>query len=140
MRGLPYVGALLAVRREIFTAIGGFDAAWDGTEEYDLALRLAERAGAHGFGHLADLLYHRLTISGRSRRPAEAICADMTKIVQSHLDRQGIAATAEQGVPAHTCKVHYHHEGPEPETIFMVPVDHWSDGTSAMHDSASHQN
>jgi hypothetical protein len=21
------------------------------------------------------------------------------------------------------------HEGPEPETIFMVPVDHWSDGT-----------
>jgi hypothetical protein len=33
-----------------------------------------------------------------------------------------------------------HHEGPEPETIFMVPVDHWSDGTSAMHDdSAAHQ-
>jgi len=32
-----------------------------------------------------------------------------------------------------------HHEGPEPETIFMVPVDHWSDGTSAVHnDSASH--
>ncbi len=33
-----------------------------------------------------------------------------------------------------------HHEGPEPETIFMVPVDHWSDGTSAMsHDPATHQ-
>ncbi len=27
-----------------------------------------------------------------------------------------------------------HHEpGPEPETIFMVPVDHWSDGTPAVH-------
>lgn len=27
-----------------------------------------------------------------------------------------------------------HHEfGPEPETIFMVPVDHWSDGTPALH-------
>jgi hypothetical protein len=26
-----------------------------------------------------------------------------------------------------------HHQGPEPETIFMVPVDHWSDGTSAEH-------
>ncbi len=24
-----------------------------------------------------------------------------------------------------------HHEWPEPETIFMVPVDHWSDGTPA---------
>jgi hypothetical protein len=33
-----------------------------------------------------------------------------------------------------------HTQGPEPETVFMVPVDHWSDGTSAMHDgSASHQ-
>jgi hypothetical protein len=32
-----------------------------------------------------------------------------------------------------------HHEGPEPETIFMVPVGHWSDGTPAMHDDpASH--
>jgi hypothetical protein len=26
-----------------------------------------------------------------------------------------------------------HHEGPEPESIFMVPVGHWSDGTPADH-------
>ena len=33
-----------------------------------------------------------------------------------------------------------HHQGPEPETIFMVPVDHWSDGSPAMTgDSTSHQ-
>lgn len=33
-----------------------------------------------------------------------------------------------------------HHEWPEPQTIFMVPVDDWSDGTSAKSDdSASHQ-
>jgi len=33
-----------------------------------------------------------------------------------------------------------HAEGPEPETIFLVPVEHWSDGTPVMHDdSASHQ-
>jgi hypothetical protein len=24
-----------------------------------------------------------------------------------------------------------HTQGPEPETIFMVPLDHWSDGTPA---------
>jgi hypothetical protein len=27
----------------------------------------------------------------------------------------------------------HHDMGPEPETIFMVPVDHWSDGTPAGH-------
>jgi hypothetical protein len=31
-----------------------------------------------------------------------------------------------------------HTQGPEPEAIFMVPVDHWSDGSSA-EDSATHQ-
>ena len=112
----------LAVRREVFAAIGGFDPAWDGTEEYDLALRLAERAGAEGFGHVADVLYHRLTLSGRSRRPIEAICADMTRIVQAHLDRLGIAATAEQGVPAHTCRVRYRHDGPDPLVSIIVPT------------------
>ena len=122
IRSLPYVGALLAVRRGVFAAMGGFDAAWDGTEEYDLALRLAERLGAPGFGHVADVLYHRLTVSGRSRRPVEAICADMTKIVQAHLDRQGIAAIAEQGVPAHTCRVRYRHDGPDPLVSIIVPT------------------
>ena len=77
--------------------IGGFDPRWDGTEEYDLALRLAERLGAAGFGHVADMLYHRLTISGRTRRPVEAICADMPKIVQAHLDRLGIAGDGRAG-------------------------------------------
>jgi len=33
-----------------------------------------------------------------------------------------------------------HRQGPEPETIFMVPVGHWSDGTPApSHDSATQQ-
>jgi O-antigen biosynthesis protein len=122
LRSLPYVGALMVMRREEFAAIGGFDGAWDGTEEYDLALRLAERVGADGFGHVADILYQRLTVSGRTRRPAEAICADMAKIVQAHLDRQGIAATAEQGMPAHTCRVHYRHDGLEPMVSIIVPT------------------
>jgi GT2 family glycosyltransferase len=122
MRGLPYVGALLAIRRAVFAEIGGFDATWDGTEEYDLALRLAERVGEKGFAHVADVLYHRLTISGRSCRSAEAICADMKLIVQAHLDRQGVAATVEQGVPAHTCRVRYHHDGPDPLVSIIVPT------------------
>lgn len=122
LRGLPYTGALLAVRREEFAAAGGFDPAWDGTEEYDLALRLAERLGAGGFGHVADILYQRLTVSGRTRRPAEAICADMPKIVQAHLDRLGIAATAEQGRLPHACRVRYRHDGPEPMVSIVIPT------------------
>src|SRR5262249_8739522 len=45
LRSLPYIGGLLVVRRELFERIEGFDPKRDGTEEYDLALRLAERLG-----------------------------------------------------------------------------------------------
>ncbi len=122
LRSLPYVGGLLVVRREIFAQIGGFDGSWDGTEEYDLALRLAEHLGETGFGHIADILYHRLTSSGRSRRPVEAICADMPKILRAHFDRLGIAATAVQGSPMHTCRVTYRHDGPEPLVSIVIPT------------------
>jgi GT2 family glycosyltransferase len=122
MRSLPYVGALLVVRRELFAQLGGFDRRWDGAEEYDLALRVAEQAGAAGFGHIADVLYHRLTISGRSRRPVAEICADLPKIVQAHLDRSAIAATAQPGPLSHTCRVQYHHRGPDPLVSIIVPT------------------
>ena len=49
-----------------------------------------------------------------------------------HLPRMGAASWGAnlQGSPVLLDTDH--HEGPEPETIFMVPVGHWSDGTPAM--------
>jgi O-antigen biosynthesis protein len=122
LRSLPYVGGLLAVRRELFAELGGFDTGRDGTEEYDLALRLAERLEPPQFGHIADILYHRLTVSGRSKRPIAEICADMPKAVQAHLDRLAIAATAETGEQPHFCRVRYRHDGPEPLVSIIIPT------------------
>jgi GT2 family glycosyltransferase len=122
LRSLPYVGGLLAVRREVFAERGGFPASWDGAEEYDLALRLAEHPGPAGIGHIADVLYHRLAGSGRSKRPVAAICSDMPKLVQAHLDRLGIAADAEPGTQPYFCRVRYRHDGPEPLVSIIVPT------------------
>lgn len=122
LRSLPYVGGLLAVRRAVFAESGGFDARWDGAEEYDLALRLAELPGPAGIGHIADVLYHRLAGSGRSKRPVAAICADMPRLVQAHLDRLGIAAETGPGVQPYFCRVHYRHPGPEPLVSIIVPT------------------
>jgi hypothetical protein len=57
-----------------------------------------------------------------------------------HLPRMG-AASWGANLPESPVVVDTDHaEGPEPETIFMVPLDHWSDGTPAMQDdSAAHQ-
>ncbi len=122
LRCTPYVGALLVVRRELFARVGGFDARWDGTEEYDFALRLTEHLGAAEFGHVADVLYHRLANSGRTRRPAMEILADLPRLVQMHLDRLGIGATVEPGNPAHTCRIRYRHDGPDPLVSIIIPT------------------
>jgi hypothetical protein len=58
-----------------------------------------------------------------------------------HLPRMAAATWGANQVDSPVLVDTFHHDlGPEPETIFMVPVDHWSDGTSALSDdSASHQ-
>ena len=56
-----------------------------------------------------------------------------------HLPRMGAASWGANLEGSPVVKDTDHHEGPEPETIFMVPVGHWSDGSPAMaHDSATH--
>lgn len=122
MRSMPYVGGLLAARSDLFAEIGGFSAHWDGLEECDLALRIAERGDTARFGHVADLLYHRFIQSGRSQRAVAAICADLPKLVQAHLDRAGVQATAGPGVRPLFCRVRYAHDGADPLVSIVIPT------------------
>ncbi len=122
LRSMPYVGGLLAVRRAVFQELGGFSTRWDGLEECDLALRLAERGDIGSFGHVPDVLYHRFTQSGRSLRPVAAICGDLPKLVQAHLDRIGVKATAEPGARPLFCRVRYAHDGAEPLVSIVIPT------------------
>ncbi|MGH7013551.1 MAG: glycosyltransferase [Stellaceae bacterium] len=122
MRSMPYVGGLLIVRPYAYAALGGFDAERDGLEEYDLALRLAERLGASGFGHVADVLYHRLAGSGRTRRPIQEILGEGPRTVAAHLKRLGIDATVEPGATSTQFRVRYRHAEPDPLVSIIIPT------------------
>lgn len=122
LRSMPYVGGLLVVRPHDFAALGGFDSGREGLEEYDLALRLAERLGAKGFGHVADVLYHRFTGSGRTRRPIQEILAEGPRTVAAHLQRLGIDAAVEPGLVPTQFRVRYRHAGPEPLVSIIIPT------------------
>jgi hypothetical protein len=57
-----------------------------------------------------------------------------------HLPRMGAGSWGANLDGSPVVKDTDHHEGPEPESIFMVPVDQWSDGSSAMaHDATAHK-
>lgn len=56
LRTQMYLGHLMVLRRELVLAVGGFRSGFDGAQDHDLALRVAERA--RRVVHLPRLLYH----------------------------------------------------------------------------------
>lgn len=57
-----YVSHLSVIRREAVTAVGGFRAGLDGSQDHDLVLRVSERA--RGIRHVADVLYSWRQVPG----------------------------------------------------------------------------
>jgi len=49
-------------RRELLLKVGGFDPAYDGSQDYDLALRVTEKARV--IGHIPKVLYHWRVVPG----------------------------------------------------------------------------
>jgi GT2 family glycosyltransferase len=93
--GAMYVGHLLVVRRSLLEQSGGLDPAFDTIQDYELLLRLCERA--ERIHHIPRVLYHWRAIPG-------SIAADpgakpgvpelQARAVNEHLRRRGITAEA----------------------------------------------
>ncbi len=102
LRGLPYIGGLLLIRRDLFEALGGFDPQYEGAEDYDLLLRAWEHlqatgAGETAIGHIPEVLYHRLQGSGHTRKSVPEVLATAQAALQVHFKRLGIAAEVHPG-------------------------------------------
>jgi len=107
LRSLPYVGGLLVIKKDLFTALGGFDPAAEGAEDYDLVLRAWERVGDAGIGHIPEVLYHRLQGGGHCSKSIEEILAASKGALERHLQRLGIAAEVLPGPFPPSTRVRY---------------------------------
>ena len=79
------------VRRELFTAVGGFASDADGAQDWDLVLRCTERSAA--IVHIPKILYHWRQMAGSTAATYEAkpyVFDNQLRIVAEHLRRQGI--------------------------------------------------
>jgi len=56
LQGCMYLGHLIVMRRELFQRVGGFRTAFDGAQDYDLALRAAEQSPR--VAHVPHIAYH----------------------------------------------------------------------------------
>lgn len=121
LRSMPYTGNAFAVRRSVFEALGGFDARYEGIEEYDFLLRFYEQAGREGIGHLSGaLVLHKPGVS-LSQRPLAEVLESGRQALAAHLVRLGVAADVEQGPLPATYRVRYRHAA-KPLVSIVIPT------------------
>lgn len=83
-----YIGHLLGFRRSLFEKIGGFRGEYNGSQDYDLMLRLVEQT--HKIEHIPQILYYwRALPSSTAANPDSKPYAQTAGLlaIQSHLDR-----------------------------------------------------
>jgi GT2 family glycosyltransferase len=82
----------------VLRQVGGFREGLEGSQDYDLALRVMEAAGPQAIHHIPRVLYHwrvlpESTASGAEAKPYATIAA--ARAVQEHLTRSKIAGTVQ---------------------------------------------
>lgn len=92
-----YFSHAFVIRRRLFEEIGGARVGFEGSQDYDIALRASEKA--RHVGHIPLVLYHwrvlpNSTASSGGAKPKSFEAG--RKAVQEALDRRGISAEAHQ--------------------------------------------
>lgn len=98
MRTQMYSCHLSVLRRTLVEEVGGFDPAFEGSQDWDLVLRVTERA--RRVLHVPRVLYHWRTLEASTAGGGEAAkpwAFDAgTRAIQAHCERIGLPARAER--------------------------------------------
>ena len=121
-----YLSHVFVVRRALFESVGGMRVGFEGAQDYDLALRAAERTSA--FGHIPRVLYHWRALPGSTASSGAAKPASLEagrRAIADAFERRGIDARVTQ--PDFAAKGNlgiYSHEFPDegPAVTIIIPT------------------
>lgn len=122
--GQNYINHLSVIRRSLVAAAGGCRPGLDGSQDYDLLLRVIETLRAEQIRHIPMALYHwRLHSASFSETAQSAACLSAQRALREHLARCGIAATVTPapGAPQYR-RLHYALPAPEPRVSIIIPT------------------
>ncbi len=123
LRSGMYTCHLGVYRRTLMEEVGGFRSEFDGAQDFDLMLRIAERT--QRIRHVPRVLYHwRASDASVAINPAAKPYAydAGTRALQSHLDRAGVPGTAERTELPGLYRV-VHRSRPDTPVSVIVRVD-----------------
>lgn len=129
LRSYNYICHLTVFKRSLLDAVGGgFRSRFDGSQDYDLILRLTEKA--RSIAHIPKVLYYWRGHSGSvaSGIQAKAYTVDAARAaLAEHLKRVGLSGTVLDSTIPSTYKIQYDIAG-EPLVSIVIPnMDHVDD-------------
>ena len=121
LRSYNYICHFTVIRQDVLTAAGGFRQDYDGSQDYDLFLRVTERTKR--IAHIPKILYHWRSVAGSVGRDGTAkmyAYESAKKALADHLQRQGHKAEVEDGLFLGSYHLKYHIEK-QPEVAIIIP-------------------
>ncbi len=121
LRSYNYLCHFTVVRRRLLTDLGGFRSGYDGSQDYDLFLRVSERTGK--IAHIPQILYHWRAIAGSvgQRGDAKMYAYDSARrALADHLARTGLAGEVADGRFLGSYHIRYALAG-SPEVAIIIP-------------------
>lgn len=121
---LNMITHLSAYRTEVLREIGGFRAGFEGSQDYDLALRVLERVGERRIRHIPRVLYHWRAIAG-----SVALSSDekpyaherAREALAEHLERTSQKASVARGLYQYHRVTHALPEPPPKVDVILWP-------------------
>jgi len=121
-----FINHLGVYRTSLLREIGGFREGFEGSQDYDVALRCVERLGRGQVRHVPRILYHwRMAERSVARDPnAKPYALEAARrAITDHLERRGVAARVEacpEAADAH--RVIYELPNPRPLVSIVIPI------------------
>ena len=128
LRSYNYICHLSVFSRELLDIVGYYNTEFDGSQDYDLILRLTEKA--QNIVHIAKCLYFW-------RAHAKSVALDVSakpyvvdaakRAISAHLERVGLEGRVEESVMPTTYKIDYEIKGNPLISIIIPNKDHIDD-------------
>lgn len=125
LRSHPYIVHLVGFRTRLLREIGGFDESLRISQDYDLILRVAEKART--IVHIPEILYQwRLHGKSAGTQRMDEVMRTSKGVLQRHLERSGQAGTVGDGSGFNYFDVRYPLE-PELRVAILIPTKNHGD-------------
>jgi len=125
LRSMNYLNHLTVYRARIIRSVGGWQRGFEGSQDYDLNLRIIERIPASAICHIPKILYHwRMSDSSTASSASEKSYAfrNGLRALDDHLARCSLPATADPLSRLPYFRVRYQVPRPQPLVSLIIPT------------------